>query len=181
LRRKPVDKSEWSDTEYKWRFAADNTTYMLKDEQRSATVHTPRRHFRTAGLAAFFLAFAAGCSHPTGQKTIQTQTVSGISVTMTNEGSTSVEAPPHSGDNVVVLDITDTATGQALNGANITATADMLAPRIAGQAVSGRSKGRGRYEVPIRLGIAAKYDLRVDVTPRGKSTVNFVFPIEAWQ
>ena len=140
-----------------------------------------RKHFAAVLTAAFALFATVGCSHPAEQKPTQTQVSSGLSVTMTTVGATSATAPPHSGDNVVTLDIADAASGQPVDGANITATADMLAPRIAGQAVSGRSKGRGRYEVPIRLGIAAKYDLRVDVTPRGQPTVSFVFPIEAWQ
>jgi hypothetical protein len=139
-------------------------------------------------LAALSLLLAAGCSHPTNQKLTQTQQNGGLTVTMSvipdstgaNENNAGAGAP-HSGDNTVVLDITTTATGLPVEGANITATADMLAPKIAGLQVSGRSRGNGRYEVPIRLGIAAKYDVHVQVVQQGRSPVDFVFPIEAWQ
>jgi hypothetical protein len=129
-----------------------------------------------AGLLAVAALAAAGCSHPTNQKTIQTQQNSGLTVTMTT-----VPSPPHSGDDTIDLDVTTTATGLPLEGANITATADMLAPKIAGSQVSGRSRGNGRYEVPVRLGIAAKYDVHVQIVQQGQAPVDFVFPIEAWQ
>jgi len=156
------------------------------DGDQSYSERSPRWY---CAVWIVLLVLPGGCSRPKNQKTTQTQTQSGIAVTATTvpnvetPGNTTVAAPgpPHSGDNTVELDITDVSTNRPMNDATVYVTPNMVAPRLAGQQVSGRYRGNGRYEAPIRLGIAAKYNLVVQVVPHGKQAVSFTFPIEAWQ
>ena len=120
----------------------------------------------------------AGCSpKPATPVKSTTQTASGLTIQMTTN-----PAPPHTGDNILNLTLTDSATGAPVGDANITATPNMLAPREPGQSNSGRAQGNGDYQVPLRLPIATQYDLQVEITRRGgQSPITVSFPIEATQ
>jgi hypothetical protein len=123
----------------------------------------------------------AGCSHPPSAPAVQTQTDEGITVMMSVSPGPPNTGPPHSGDDTIHLLVINAANDRPVDDANVTVSADMTAPRLAGQDVSGRSQGVGHYDAPVTLGVATKYDIHVRVQRARQSPADFVFPIEAWQ
>jgi hypothetical protein len=102
-----------------------------------------------------------------------TQTAAGLVVALETQPS-----PPHTGDDTLILTVTDAASGAPVGNANVTVAADMTAPRLVGADVSGRAQGNGRYEVPVRLALATRYTIRVRVERAGQSPANVAFSIE---
>ena len=130
----------------------------------------------TAGAVA--AALLAGCSPRAAPPAApSTQTAGGLTVQMTT-----TPAPPHTGDDTLNLILTDSANGTPVGDANVTATTDMLSPREPGQSNSGRAQGNGLYQVPMRLPIATKYEVQVQIERRGgQPPVSVMFPLEATQ
>jgi len=131
-----------------------------------------------AFFAALGAALAAGCgthaappAAPSGAQTSQ-----GLSATLTT-----TPAPPHTGDDTLVLTLTDAATGAPVVDANVSATAQMLSPRLPGSLVTGRAQGNGVYQIPIRLGIATRYSVQVQAQQGAHPPATFTFALEAPQ
>lgn len=116
-----------------------------------------------------------GCTKSTAPAAPTTQTVAGMSITVTPP------SPPHTGDDTVVLTLTDAATGEPVGNANITAEADAQAPRLKGASVSGRAQGNGRYEIPVRLPVVSNYEVLVTIQRVGRPAVQFSFPLDVEQ
>lgn len=88
---------------------------------------------------------------------------------------------PHTGDNTFSVKIVDNTTLLSVGNANLSVTADMLSPRLPGSPVSGRSQGNGYYNIPVRLGVVARYNLAIQIDRPGHPTANVTFPVEAVQ
>ena len=149
---------------------------LPNDECAMATTD-PTGRTRAHGLL-LAAALLAGCA-PKATPSVRpaTQTVGGLTVQMT----VTAPAPPHTGDDTLNLTITS-AAGAPVGDANVTATPDMLAPREPGQSNSGRAQGNGLYQVPMRLPIATRYDVEVQIQQRdGQPPVTVSFPLEAAQ
>lgn len=116
----------------------------------------------------------SGCSPRAATTTSPQQTVSGMVVTL-KAGS------PHTGDNTLTVTLADAATQASIGNANITAKADMLSPRLPGTDVSGRAQGNGRYEIPVRLGIATRYNIVLHIERPSQPVADVSFPLEAAQ
>ena len=114
----------------------------------------------------------AGCSHPAAP-VLSRQTVGDLAVTLT------ADPPPHVGDNMFSVTLADAGTNAPTGNANITATPEMLAPRGSGSPSSGRAQGNGSYLVPVRLGIATRYDIALHIERPGKPAADVSFPIDA--
>ena len=128
------------------------------------------------GLTALAVAAAlVGCSHPTAPAPPASQTVGGLTITLT------ASPPPHTGDNTFVVTLRDAATQAPVGSANVTATPEMLSPRLPGTPTSGRSQGNGVYNVPIRLGVATSYSIALHVERTGQPPADVSFPVEAAQ
>jgi hypothetical protein len=115
--------------------------------------------------AAVLILVSAGCSKSTQSQQVLTQTSGDLTVQFTGE------------DTAVV---TVTSNGQPVDDANVLATANMRAPKLAGSPASGRFEGNGQYNVPLRL-VATTYDVDVKIVRLNKPAVELTFPVEAWQ
>ncbi|BDI30686.1 hypothetical protein CCAX7_27370 [Capsulimonas corticalis] len=120
-------------------------------------------------------ALLAGCSKPPADVARAEQTSGDLHV----EFSTN-PAPPHSGLDTIILTVTDAASGAPVGDANITGSAAMVSPKMPGSSASGRSQGNGRYEIPLTLPVATKYEIKVHIERPQKPAVDVAFPIEAW-
>ncbi len=131
-----------------------------------------------ACCAALAAALATGCgarpAPPAAPGGVQTS--QGISATLAT-----TPAPPHTGDDILVLTLTDAATGAPVGDANVSATAQMLSPRLPGSPVTGRAQGNGVYQIPLRLGIATRYSVRVQAQQGARPPATFIFALEALQ
>ncbi len=126
---------------------------------------------------SLLLMLAAGCAHPAAPPAASlAQTQDGLRVSLST-----VPAPPHTGDDTLLLTLTDVATGAPVGNANVTASAEALAPRLPGALVSGRAQGNGAYQVPVRLSIATRYAVQVQIERPGRAPASFTFPLEAAQ
>ena len=114
----------------------------------------------------------AGCSHPAPAVTAH-KTVGDLAVSFT------ADPPPHVGDNTFRVTVADAQT--PVGNANITADPQMLSQNGTGTKTSGRSQGNGVYQIPVRLGIATRYDLSLHIERPGKPATDVSFPIEAAQ
>lgn len=85
------------------------------------------------------------------------------------------------GDNTFVVTVSDAATKSPVANANITATPNMIAPRLPGPQTSGRAQGGGVYHVPVMLGVATRYQLQLKIERPGKPDTELEFPVEASQ
>ena len=129
-----------------------------------------------SSLAAFALAAAlSGCSRPSAPAAPPTQTVGGMAITL------SASPPPHTGDNTFVVALKDALSGMPIGNANLTATPQMLSPQMPGAPTSGRAQGNGTYNVPVRLGVATRYDITLHVERTGHPAADVSFPVEAAQ
>ncbi len=131
-----------------------------------------------AWLAAFAALLAAGCGgHPVSPAPpAAAQTSQGLSATLTT-----TPAPPHTGDDTLVFTLSDAATHAPVGDANVSAVAQMLSPRLPGSAVTGRAQGNGVYQIPMRLSIATRYSVQVQVQRIAHPSATFTFPLEARQ
>ncbi len=94
----------------------------------------------------------------------------------------SASPPAHTGDNTFVVTLNDdSAQKLPIGNANITATPEMLSPRLPGASTSGRAQGNGVYNVPIRLGIATRYNILLRIERTGQPPTDVTFPVEAVQ
>jgi len=116
-----------------------------------------------------------GCSRTAAPPAPPRQTVGNTVVTLTS-GPTA-----HTGDNFLTVALTDAATGAAVGNANITATPEMLSPRLPGASTSGRAQGSGSYSIPVRLGIASRYSITLKIERPGRATAEASFMVEASQ
>jgi len=116
----------------------------------------------------------AGCSKPAAPVVLH-KTVGDLSVTFT------AAPPPHIGDNSFRVTVTDTALPASVGNANITVDPEMLSHIGTGTKTSGRSQGNGAYLLPVRLGIATRYDISLHIERPGKPAADVSFPIEAVQ
>lgn len=94
---------------------------------------------------------------------------------------TTTPAPPQTGDNTLILKLTDAATGAPVGDANVSAVAQMLSPRLPGSPVTGRAQGNGVYQIPMRLGIATRYSVQVQAQRTAHPAATFAFALEARQ
>lgn len=91
----------------------------------------------------------------------------------------SASPPAHTGDNTFVVTLKDAASGAPVGNANVTATPEMMSPRLPGTPTSGRAQGNGTYNVPIRLGVATRYVVALHVERTGHPAADASFPVEA--
>ena len=118
----------------------------------------------------------AGCAHPQAPEPPQTQTAGGLTISLTTSPS-----PPHTGDDTLIVTLTDAATGAPVGNANMTGTAAAVAPQLPGVVNSGRAQGNGVYNIPTRLSIATTYDVTLKIQRTGQPETDVVFTIEAAQ
>ena len=116
-----------------------------------------------------------GCSRTAAPQALPRQTAGDTVITLTS-GPTA-----HTGDNFLTVALTDVATGAAVGNANITATPEMLSPRLPGPSTSGRAQGSGSYSIPVRLGIASRYSITLKIERPGKKAAEASFLVEALQ
>ena len=132
---------------------------------------------RNVGLFLFALSLSAalgtvaGCAKPV--PAVSHKTVGDLTVTLT------ATPPPHLGDNTFSITLADAATLAPIGHANITATPEMLSPRTPGTPSSGRAQGNGLYAVPVRLGIATRYDIALHIERPGKPAADISCPVDA--
>ena len=114
----------------------------------------------------------AGCSHP-APPALARKTVGDLAVSLT------ADPPPHTGDNMFSVTVADAATQAPVGNANITANPEMLSHSGTGSPSSGRAQGNGLYLVPVRLGVATRYDINLHIERPGKPAADISFPIDA--
>lgn len=130
-----------------------------------------------AGIALLTLAWTStGCSRPVPPTAAPVQTAGGMRATLAT-----VPTPPHTGDDVLVVTLTDAITNVPVGDANLTATAEALSPRLPGSPVSGRAQGNGVFQIPVRLPIASSYRVTIQVKRIGRPAVPLVFPLDVSQ
>ncbi len=122
-------------------------------------------------LAALLL---AGCTKP-APTALARKTVGDLAVTFT------ADPPPHVGDNSFQVTVADAGTQAPVGNANITVDPEMLSQSGTGTKTSGRSQGNGVYLLPVRLGIATRYDISLHIERPGKPAADVSFPVEAAQ
>ena len=127
---------------------------------------------RSMALCAALL--LTGCSRP-AVPTAAHKTVGDLAVTFT------ADPPPHTGDNTFTVTLADAETQTPIGNANLSATPEMLSHIGTGSQTSGRASGGGLYKVPVRLGVATRYDIALHIERVGKSAAEVSFPIEAAQ
>ena len=116
----------------------------------------------------------AGCSKPAPVGPAH-KTVGDLAVTL------AADPPPHLGDNTFSVTLADAVSQAPLGNANISAVPEMLSPHDVGSSTSGRSQGNGLYTIPVRLGIATRYDINLHIERPGKPAADVSFPIDAVQ
>lgn len=132
------------------------------------------RFFRPGLLWPVCFLLLAGCSHPAPTVTAH-KIVGDLAVSFT------ADPPPHVGDNTFRVTVADAETQALVGNANITADPQMLSQNGTGTKTSGRSQGNGAYLLPVRLGIATRYDISLHIERPGKPAADVSFPIEAAQ
>jgi hypothetical protein len=115
-----------------------------------------------------------GCSHP-APPLASHKTVGDLAVTF------AADPPPHAGDNMFSVTLADAVTQAPVGNANITANPEMLSHTGTGSPSSGRAQGNGLYLVPVRLGIATRYDISLHIERPGKPVADVSFPVDAVQ
>ncbi len=127
-------------------------------------------------LSYFWLAalLLAGCAKPT-PPSVAHKTIGDLEVSLT------ASSPPHVGDNMFSVTLADAVTHAPVGNANITANPEMLSHSGTGSPSSGRSQGNGLYQLPVRLGIATRYDINLHIERPGTPAANVSFPVEAAQ
>lgn len=117
----------------------------------------------------------AGCSRPAAPAAPPTKTVDRMVVSLT------ATPPAHTGDNTFIITLSDAATQAPIGNANVTVTPQMLSPKLPGTSSSGRAQGNGVYNVPVRLGIATRYNIALHIERPGQPATDVTFPVEAVQ
>lgn len=131
-----------------------------------ARIARPATFLMLAGLAA------AGCSQSAAPLATMSQTSAGINATMTT-----AEAP-HTGDDVLVVTLHDTATGASIGDANVSGVAEAQSPRLPGQSVTGRAQGNGVYDIPVTLPVISGYKVVVTAERPTHPTATFTFSVD---
>lgn len=86
--------------------------------------------------------------------------------------------PAHTGDDTLIITLTDAGTGKPIGDANVTASAESLSPRLPGPDVTGRAQGNGLYNVPVVLAVVSAYQVQVLAERPGYPTGTFSFSID---
>lgn len=94
---------------------------------------------------------------------------------------TTVPIPPHTGDDTLVITLTNPTTNQPIGDANLTALTVSLAPHLPGVPTTGRAQGNGLYDIPVRFAIASTYRVELTVQRIGHAPVTFAFPLDVAQ
>ena len=134
------------------------------------------RHSFNFLTAATFVLLFGGCSQPTTPVTPTVQVANGMAITLNT-----APAPPHTGDDILIVTLMDATSQSPIGNANIRATPIMQSPRMRGTDVSGRAQGNGRYEIPVRFAIATRYEISLHIERTGKPPTDVTFPLEAQQ
>ena len=130
---------------------------------------------RQAAVLLMLAVTFAGCSRKAAPSALPRQTAGDTVVTLTSGAST------HTGDNTLGVTLTDAMTGAPVGNANITATPEMLSPRLPGSSTTGRAQGNGFYTIPVRLGVASEYRITLKIERPGKAAAAAAFTVEASQ
>jgi hypothetical protein len=117
---------------------------------------------------------ASGCTQSSVPAVSAAQTSAGIKATLTT-----TPTPAHTGDDTLILTLSDAQTTQPIGDANVTARAEAVSPRLPGQPNSGRAQGNGVYQVPVVLAVASSYHIQVQAERPGLPTATFSFLIDA--
>lgn len=116
-----------------------------------------------------------GCSRTAAPLALLRQTAGDTAIVLTSG------AAAHTGDNTLSVTLADAASGAPVGNANITATPEMLSPRMAGASTTGRSQGNGLYTIPVRLGVASRYKVALKIERPGRAVAEASFIVEAAQ
>ena len=125
-------------------------------------------------FALCFVLLLAGCSKP-APPAVAHKGVGDLSVTLT------AGSPPHIGDNTFSVTLVNSYTQAPIENAGITATPEMLSRSGAGSPSHGQPQGNGLYQVPIRLGVATRYDINLHIERPGSPAADVSFPVKASQ
>lgn len=120
-------------------------------------------------------ALLTGCARTASPLVPPRQTAGDTVVTLASGASA------HTGDNTLGVTLADAVTGTPVGNANITATPEMLSPRLPGSSTTGRAQGNGFYTIPVRLGVASRYSLTLKIERPGKAAAEAAFTVEASQ
>ncbi len=126
-------------------------------------------------LAVCVFGTLTGCSRSDLPQSVPPQIAGSTTVTLTSGSAV------HTGDNTLTVTLADAATGAPVGNANITATPEMLSPRLPGASTTGRAIGNGFYTIPVRFGVASRYNLTLKIERPGKTAAEVSFPVEASQ
>lgn len=128
-------------------------------------------------LVSVSTALLMGCSHngPTPAAPVM-QTIGDIRASLAT-----VPTEPHTGDDTLVVTLTDPSTNTSIGDANLTAQTVSLAPRLPGVPTTGRAQGNGIYNIPVRFAIASSYRVELQVQRVGRPPVTFTFPLNIGQ
>ena len=116
-----------------------------------------------------------GCSRTAAPMSVPRQTAGDTIITLASGASA------HTGDNTLGVSLADAMTGAPVGNANITATPEMLSPRLPGSSTTGRAQGNGFYTIPVRLGVVSKYSITLKIERPGKAAAEAAFIVEAAQ
>ena len=130
---------------------------------------------RQAVVLLMLASTLTGCSRTAGPQTPPHRTAGDTVITLASGAST------HTGDNTLGVTLADAATGAPVGNANITATPEMLSPRLPGSSTTGRAQGNGFYTIPVRLGVASQYRITLKIERPGKAAAEAAFTVEASQ
>ena len=130
------------------------------------------RPVNSLAILVIFGMLLPGCTRTHTVPATEQQTTGGMVITLNSNS-------PHTGDNTITISVADANTKSPVGNANITATAEMISPRLPGTQVSGRAQGNGLYNIPLRLGVATRYNLTLHIQRPGQSSATVIFPIDA--
>jgi hypothetical protein len=126
------------------------------------------------GILLVSLISLSGCSKQNTPLPPQIITLPGLQIS-----ADTTPSPPHTGDDVLHITLTDPKTNSPIGNANLTANVEMLAPRLPGAPVSGRAQGNGHYDIPIQLAVATQYSVKLHIEQTGMPPVDVEIPLEA--
>lgn len=89
--------------------------------------------------------------------------------------------PPHTGDDTLIVTLSNPTTNVPIGDANLTALTVSQAPRLPGVPTTGRAQGNGVYNIPVRFAIASAYRVELTVQRVGRAPVTFSFPLDVPQ
>lgn len=123
-------------------------------------------------ILLFTLLLLPGCSPKPRASGPVSQDSGGLRIVFATDPS-----PLRTGDDTLIVTLTDESTNRPVVDANVTITAfNQLVG--GGDTETGRSQGNGVYNVPIKLPIADQYMATVTVQRLGKPDVSVKFPLD---